>query len=242
MAWFVLWAKNLWIKRKIPKKTQISSLFYSPEEDPSLEITSEVNTIESFAGKGKQSRKKKKGKGKVKQDTHSKDKSNKNEPYDENKKPRYPCLICVEGNYTECPHHAKVSKFVKSSPTPIVLKDPFPPQDSKMVSYDQSSSSTSIDIMMMSSKVMVAMRSKDYMSKSHVEDGDDSSPTGQTSTSTPSSFGLFHIDNHDMIIRPPPKGILENSTFNPHVRATQNYNIVKDLAMSPLTMSTLEVL
>jgi hypothetical protein len=41
---------------------------------------------------------------------------------------------------------------------------------------------------------------------------------------------------------PPPKGIVQNSTFNPHACAAQNYSIVEDLAQAPSTMSALEVL
>ena len=122
----------------------------------------------------------------------------------------FPFLICDEHSYPkECPHHAAISKFVKGSPTLTILKDPFPPQDKKMVSHDQSCSSTLTDIMMMSSKVMVATRSKDYKSKSHVEDADDSSPTSKTSTSTPPSSEPLHIEkqNHNMIIHLPPKGV-----------------------------------
>lgn len=81
---------------------------------------------------------------------------------------------------------------------------------------------------------MVETRSKDYTSKSLVENGDGSSSPGQNSTSTPPSSKPLHIkkQNLDMIIHPPPKGMLHKSTFNPHARATQNYNIVEDLAMS----------
>ena len=87
--------------------------------------------------------------------------------------------------------------------------------------------------MMMSSKVMVAIRSKNYTSKSLVEDEDDSSPTSKTSTSNPPSES-FHIEkpNLDMIIHLPPKGMLHKSAFNPHARAAQNYNIVEDLAIT----------
>jgi len=119
--------------------------------------------------------------------------------------------MCDEDNYMKkCPHHAEFSKFIKGSPTPTVLKDQFPPQDNKIVSHYQSSSSTSAYIMMISSKVMVATRSKDYASKSPVEDGDDSSLVGQTSTSTPPSSQPLHIEkpNPDMIIHPHPKGML----------------------------------
>lgn len=97
--------------------------------------------------------------------------------------------------------------------------------------------------MMMSSRVMVATRSKDYTSKNPVENRDDSSSSGQTSASTPPSYEPLHIEkpNPNMVMHLPPKGMLCNSTFNPHVRATQNYNVVKDLAMSPSTMPALEV-
>lgn len=39
-----------------------------------------------------------------------------------------------------------------------------------------------------------------------------------------------------------PKGVVHKSTFNPHARVAQHYNIVEDLAQSLSTMSTLEVL
>jgi hypothetical protein len=41
---------------------------------------------------------------------------------------------------------------------------------------------------------------------------------------------------------PPPKGVIQKLAFNPHVHATQNYNIVEDLAQAPSAMSALEVL
>ena len=44
------------------------------------------------------------------------------------------------------------------------------------------------------------------------------------------------------MIKPLAKGVLRKSSFNPHARATQNYNIVKDLEISPSAMSALEVL
>lgn len=91
---------------------------------------------------------------------------------------------------------------------------------------------------------MVAMRSKGYVSKSPVENGEDSSSPGQTSTSTSPSFETLHIEkpNPNMIIHLPPKGMLRKSAFNPHVRTTENYNIIEDLAMSPSAMSALEAL
>jgi len=153
-------------------------------------------------------------------------------------------LISEEDHYTkECPHWAKVSKFIKSSPTLAVLKDAFP-QDSKMASHNQSSASPSTDIMIMSSRVMVAMRSKDYASKSPFENGDSSSSSGQTYAYTPPSSEPLHIEktNRDMLIHLPPKGMLRKSAFNPHIRVAQNDNIVEDLAMPLSAMSSPEVL
>jgi hypothetical protein len=46
----------------------------------------------------------------------------------------------------------------------------------------------------------------------------------------------------DTILCPPPKGVVQKSSFNPHARASQNYSIVEELAQAPSTMSTLEVL
>jgi hypothetical protein len=45
----------------------------------------------------------------------------------------------------------------------------------------------------------------------------------------------------DSILRP-PKSTIQKSTFNPSSWATQNYNIVEDLAQALCAMSTLEVL
>lgn len=156
-------------REKKSKNFQVLALSDSLDEDPFPGITSEINIIDSYTGKGKSSGNKKKGKRKTKQSNCSKEKSTKNEPFDKKRKPRYPFSICEEDHYTkECPHRAEFSRFIKSLPTPIILKDNFP-QDSKMVSHNQSSSSLSAYIMMMSSIVMVAMRSKDYTSKSPVE-------------------------------------------------------------------------
>ena len=112
----------------------------------------------------------------------------------------------------ECPHQVEVSKFIKVARTPIVLKDPFPSQDSKMVSLNTPSSSTSRDIMMISlQQIMVAMRSKYYGSKGHVNNGNEARSFGQTSGSIPPPPSEpLQIDkpNPDMMIRPPPKGVL----------------------------------
>ena len=66
----------------------------------------------------------------------------------------------------------------------------------------------------------------------------------QAPASTPSVSKPFQIEkpNPDLVIKPATKGVIRKSAFNPHARATQNYNIVEDLAISPSTMFALEVL
>jgi hypothetical protein len=61
---------------------------------------------------------------------------------------------------------------------------------------------------------------------------------------TSPSNGPLHLERPclDTVLRPPPKGVVRKSSFNPHARAAQNYNIVEDLAQAPFAMSALEVL
>jgi hypothetical protein len=63
-----------------------------------------------------------------------------------------------------------------------------------------------------------------------------------SSTSPPN--GLLHLKRPslDTIIRPPPKGVVRKSSFNPHARAAKNYSIVEDIVQAPSAMSALEVL
>jgi hypothetical protein len=66
----------------------------------------------------------------------------------------------------------------------------------------------------------------------------------QPSPATPPSNDPLHLERPslDTVLRPPPKGVVRKSAFNPHARVAQNYNIVEDLAHAPSTMSSLEVL
>jgi hypothetical protein len=61
---------------------------------------------------------------------------------------------------------------------------------------------------------------------------------------TPPTNGPLHLErlSLDTVLRSPPKGVVRKFSFNPHARAAQNYNIVKDLAQAPSMMSSLEVL
>jgi hypothetical protein len=93
------------------------------------------------------------------------------------------------------------------------------------------------------SDVALTTRAKDYSpSKEKVDDLPPSSV--QPSPATPPTNGPLHLERPslDTVLRPPPKGVVRKSAFNPHARAAQNYNIVEDLAQAPSAMSALEVL
>jgi len=63
----------------------------------------------------------------------------------------------------------------------------------------------------------------------------------QPSSSTTTSREVVPPVIPELTIKP-PKGVVHKSTFNPHARAAQHYNVVEDLAQAPSAMSTLEVL
>ena len=108
-----------------------------------------------------------------------------------------------------------------------------------MVDQPQSASSGS-QVFMMSTPMNVATKLKDYQTPA--------SATGKEKEVAPSSStlssGPLHIEhpNPDSAIRPPCWGVLWKSSYNPNAQATQNYNILEDLAQAPSTMLTLEVL
>ena len=97
---------------------------------------------------------------------------------------------------------------------------------------------------MMMSHVRIVTRSQYYGSKNLVGGKEVESSNSNTSTSPPPGSCLLQIEkpNPDLVIKLPAKGILWKLAFNPHARAAQNYNIFEDLAISPSTMSALEVL
>jgi hypothetical protein len=91
--------------------------------------------------------------------------------------------------------------------------------------------------------VALTTRAKDYTpSKEKV---DDLPPAlVQPYPMTPPTNGPLHLErlSLDTVLRPPPKGVIRKSDFNPHACVAQNYNIVEDLAQAPSTMLALEVL
>jgi hypothetical protein len=99
---------------------------------PSLDKTSEVNTVQSTPTN--KNKNKKKGKGKKKENKNNNQQSNKpkTQPGDdkEKRKPHYPCLICGEDHYLkDFPRHVEVTKFLQGTrtpPTPVVFSQSFP--------------------------------------------------------------------------------------------------------------------
>jgi hypothetical protein len=129
------------------------------------------------------------------------------------------------------------------------LSQPFPSQkQAQLVIHEQPSSSTTSYVLMCTSdskqsNVALTTRAKDYSpSKEKVDDLPPS--LVQPSPMTPPTNGPLHLERPslDTVLQPPPKGVVRKSAFNPHARASQNYNIVEDLAQAPSAMSALEVL
>jgi hypothetical protein len=235
-------------------KSHASNVQTAPTPTPPTGKTSEVNVVQSTpTGKNKS----KKGKGRNKEDKNNNPQSDKtkSQPVDDKDKhkPRYPCLICGDDHYTkDCLRRAEVTKFLQGTPkppTPVVLSQPFPSQQqAQLVIHDQPSSSTTSYVLMCNgdskkNDITLTTRAKDYSSSK--EKVDDIPPSlVQQSPSAPPSNGPLHLErpNPDTVLRPPPKGVVRKSAFNPHARAAQNYSIVEDLAQAPSAMSALEVL
>jgi hypothetical protein len=222
-------------------KSNTSNVQNAPSPAPPAGKTSEVNAVQTTpTGKNTKNRK---GRGKTKEGKNAnQNEQTKTPPVDDRdkRKPRYPCLMCGDDHYTkDCPRRAEVHKFLQSTSkpsTPAVLSQPFPSQQqASLVIHDQPSASTS-------TQSYVLMCTDYTSSKEKVDD----IPPDLISTAplNPSTTGPLHLErpNLDTVIRPPPKGVVKKSAFNPHARAAQNYSIVEDLAQAPSAMSALEVL
>lgn len=139
----------------------------------------------------------------------------------------------------DCPHQSEVSKLLKALNASVVLTNPFPNPKTHMVITDNTSISQVLMLSISNKKkdVLVSTRSKDYGNPSSSNNW----ATDQPSASTTTSPKVVPSIIPELTIKP-PKGVIHKSTFNPCARATQNYNIVEDLAQSPSAISTLEVL
>jgi hypothetical protein len=234
-----------------PKSTS-SNVQSASSPAPPPGKTSEVNVVQT-APAGKTKSRKRRGKNKEGKNNNPNEQT-KSPPVDDRDKckPRYPCLICGDDDYTnDCPRRAEVNKFLQgtSKPsTPAVLSQPFPSQQqASLVIHDQPSTSTQSYVLMCTgdstkNNVTLTTRAKDYTpSKEKV---DDLPPDlAQPSPPNPPTNVPLHIERPilDTVLRP-PKGVVKKSAFNPHARAAQNYSIVEDLAQAPSAMSALEVL
>ena len=120
-----------------------------------------------------------------------------------------------------------------------MLTNRFPNPETHLVATDHDS--TSKVLMLSATKpktdVLVTTRSKDYGNPPSSLNNQviNQSNTSTLSDSIPQPIAL------ELTIKL-PKGVVHKSTFNPRARASQNYNIIEDLAQSPFSMSMLEVL
>jgi hypothetical protein len=82
--------------------------------------------------------------------------------------------------------------------------------------------------------VALTTRAKDY-TRSKEKFDDLPPPLVQPSPPTPPTNSPLHLKrlSPDTVLRPPPKGVVRKSAFNPHACVTQNYSIVEDLAQAP---------
>jgi hypothetical protein len=221
---------------------------------PSIDKTSEVSSIQSTPA-GKNKSKKRKSRNKEDKNNNSQSEKTKMQPADDKDKhkPRYPFLICGDDHYTKYfPRRAEVNKFLQGNenpPTPDILSQPFPSQQqAQLVIHDQPSPSTTLYVLMCTgdskkNDVAITTRAKDYSpSKEKVDDVPPSLVKPPPSTSPPN--GPLHIKQLglDTVLRPPPKGVVRKSSFNPHAHATQNYSAIEDLVQAPSAMSALKVL
>jgi len=203
-------------------------------------LASEVNVVSTDKSKEtKQPGGKKKNKGKKKkQGESSPGKSSANPPGD--MKPKYPFAICDEDHWTkECPYKAELKKFFKNSKTSAVLTDPFPNPGTNLVASENASPSQvlMLSVSKQQNDALISTRNKDYGNPHLSNNKDKDQPSSSTTTSTEVAPPIIP----ELTIKL-PKGVVHKSTFNPHARVAQHYNIVEDLAQFPSAMSTLEVL
>jgi hypothetical protein len=100
--------------------------------------------------------------------------------------------------------------------------------------------------------INLTTHSKTYDTPSKPDKGNDTNGANTLPDPSSSSVSLPSLNppsgplqiekpTFDSILRP-PKSTIHKATFNPCSRASQNYNIVEDLAQAPCVMSVLEFL
>jgi hypothetical protein len=153
-----------------------------------------------------------------------------------------------------------VAKIFQGKSQPTVLTQPFPQQKSMVAQtpslggsssdpHDEASSSAHI---YMFNGINVTTQSKTYDTPSNPDKGKDTNGIGTLPDPSSSSISLPSVNppsrplqiektTFDSILHP-PKSTIRKATFNPSSRATQNNDIVEDLAQASCVMSALEVL
>jgi hypothetical protein len=242
-------------------KTQSFSKSTTPSSTSPQTQISEVNAVQFSPSQQSGGKKKTKNKSK----NNNEQTKNQSQPLATEKKMKrkmkFPCIICGDDHYTQdCPLRNEVAKIFQGKSQPVVLTQPFPQQQSTVAQtpspggissdpHDEASSSAHI---YMFNGINLTTLSNTYNTPGNPDKGKDTNGTGtlpdpsSSSVSLPSvnpPSGPLQIDKpmFESILRP-PKSTIRKSTFNPSSCATQNYNIVEDLAQAPCAMSALEVL
>jgi hypothetical protein len=156
-------------KQKSGKQSNVqksmSNLTLQDSDSPSDKAVSEVNTVQSSGSNKSSAGDQKKGKTKKKSNNNTRFGKKSNDASD--RKPKYPCIICGEMHFTkDCPHRENVQHFVKGNPpTTAVLTDPFPDQANQVESHNQTSDSSSSQVLMCQEEVRISTRTTDYSQK-----------------------------------------------------------------------------
>ena len=132
---------------------------------------------------------------------------------------------------------------MKISPTPTVLKDPFPTQQQLIDHQSLHGPSSSIDEVNMISSETINLNTRAHIYDPPPEKKPDEVSSDKPSASTPPPSNGIHIEKPiPEEIFHPPKSTLRKSVINPNARVSQYYNIVEYLAQEPCAMSALEAL
>jgi hypothetical protein len=157
-------------------------------------------------------------------------------------KVKFPYKLCIDDHLTHLfPKLAEAMRLL--SLPPVVLKNYFP-HNQHMASNSSNAKNAAggsqnpplqdndhLCINIVDKKVNVATRSRYYISSQAIPGLESPPPPLEMTLQIEKPEPLSHI----------LKGVLNLSTHNPNVRATQNYSIVEDLGQTPYAMSALEV-
>jgi len=137
-----------------------------------------------------------------------------------------------------CPHREEVKNKLKGTSQPVVLTNPFPTQQQKIIAQNPTppqgsnvghphhgdvSSSTQVFVCKETISLMNRPKTYDTPPDGNANGNGGALDKPSTSTTPPPSLPL-------QIVLHPPKSIIQKSVFKPSAHASQNYNIVEDLA------------